>query len=42
VIESGCFLPVYVDPHRHDTDVIAEVHAVDHEGHEVELGEVTG
>ena len=31
----------YVDPHRHDTDVIAEVHAVDHERHEVELGELT-
>ena len=31
----------YVDPHRHDTDVIAEVHAVDHECHDVELREVT-
>ena len=31
-----------VDPHRHDTDVITEVHAVDHERHEVELREVTG
>jgi hypothetical protein len=31
-----------VDPHRHDTDVVAEVHAVDHERHEVELREVTG
>jgi hypothetical protein len=27
----------YVDPHRDDTNVIAEVHAVDHERHEVEL-----
>ena len=37
---SGQDDPRHVDPHRDDTEVFRDVHAVEHESHEVKPGEI--
>jgi hypothetical protein len=39
---EGVLGPVDADPQRHDAEMIGEVDAVDHQRHQVELGQVGG